>query len=173
MLPPRCCCRQRRRWSSAERPECPSSRWISRPPSLAARGSRPGYDRGPHRPWRRASRSRELLLFPGGTTMTRGLRLARLAMVVMLLGGVGGGAFGAALAQDGKLAVAKDDSIRSLLTRHIGKAVALRLDSGEEIVGTVALVGDRVVHLEKLSGREFYDAVVDLEEVAAVVVRVR
>jgi hypothetical protein len=93
--------------------------------------------------------------------------VACLALALALL------ALTAALAQDGKLAVAKDDTLRALLSRQIGKPVTLKLDSGDELGGVVALVGDRVVHLEKLSGKEFFDAVVDLDEVAAVVVRVR
>ena len=49
----------------------------------------------------------------------------------------------------------------------------LELDSGEEPGGTVRTVGDHVVHVEKVTGKEFYDAVVDLDEVAAVILRVR
>ena len=34
-------------------------------------------------------------------------------------------------------------------------------------------VGEHVVHVEKISGKEFFDAIVDLDEVAAVILRVR
>jgi len=35
------------------------------------------------------------------------------------------------------------------------------------------MVGDKVVHLTSLTGREFFDAVVSLDQIAAVVIRVR
>ena len=76
-------------------------------------------------------------------------------------------------AQEARLPVSAQDTPRTVLQRHIGKAVTLKLDSGDEIAGKVRLVGDRIVHLEELAGKEFYDAVVDLDEVAAVIVRAR
>jgi len=65
------------------------------------------------------------------------------------------------------------ETIRTVLSQRLAKPVTLQLDSGEELTGLVRSVGDRVVQLEKLAGREFYDAYVDLEEVAAVIVRAR
>lgn len=79
----------------------------------------------------------------------------------------------AIIAQDTKFSVSKDDTIRSVLSKQAGSKVILRLDSGEEMSGTVKLVGDKVVHLSELTGKEYYDAVIDLEEVAAVIVRAR
>ena len=76
------------------------------------------------------------------------------------------------LAQD-KLEVQKADTVKSLLERHVGKRVALVLTTGPELTGTVTAVGDQVVHLSQLGGREFFDAVVSLDRVNAVVVRVR
>ncbi len=79
----------------------------------------------------------------------------------------------AAMAQDGKLVVGQSDTIRSVLAAQVGKPVTLKLDSGEELTGTVRTVGEHVAHLEKLAGKDFFDAVVDVEEVAAVIVRAR
>ena len=47
------------------------------------------------------------------------------------------------------------------------------LTTGQELSGVVSSVGDKVVHLSELSGREFFDAAVSLEHIRAVVVRVR
>ena len=84
---------------------------------------------------------------------------------------------GAAVSQQEKkpaaLQVEKADSVRSVLARHVDKKVTLVLVQGTELTGTVKSVGDGVVHLSELSGREFYDAVVDLQKVSAVLVRVR
>ena len=76
-------------------------------------------------------------------------------------------------AQDAKLEVRDADSVKSVLERYMGKRVSLVLASGPELAGTVVKVSDRVVHLGELQGREFFDAVVSLDRVTAVLVRVR
>lgn len=79
-----------------------------------------------------------------------------------------------AIAQEpAKMAVAKNDTIRTVLEKHSGQRVTVKLDSGEELTGIVRSVGDKLVHLGELSGKEYFDAVIDHEEVAAVIVRVR
>lgn len=77
-----------------------------------------------------------------------------------------------ALAQAG-LQVDAGDKLRDVLSRQQGKSVKLRLAGGEELEGKVALVGKDVVHLSGLAGREFFDAVVDLDRVQAVIARAR
>ena len=78
-----------------------------------------------------------------------------------------------AYAQDGKLEVRSADTVKSVLERQVGKRVSVVLGTGTELSGVVSSVGDKVVHLSELSGREFFDAVVSLEHVRAVVLRVR
>lgn len=80
----------------------------------------------------------------------------------------------AAVAQDAKLQVQSGDTVKSVLQGQMGKRVSLVLVTGPgEMAGVVAMVGDRVVHLTGLTGREFFDAVVSLDQIAAVVIRVR
>jgi len=76
-------------------------------------------------------------------------------------------------AQDVKLEVKDGDSVKAVLERYVGKRVALVMTSGPDLTGTVVKVGERVVHLGELQGREFFDAAVSLDRVNAVVVRVR
>jgi hypothetical protein len=76
-------------------------------------------------------------------------------------------------AQEARLPVSTQDTVRTVLQRQMGKTVTLKLDSGDELTGKVRLVGDRIAHLEELAGKELFDAVVDLDEVAAVIVRAR
>ena len=76
-------------------------------------------------------------------------------------------------AQDAKLEVQGADTVKSVLARQVGKRVSLVLATGPELTGVVASVGDQVVHLTGLAGREFFDAVVSLDRVSAVVIRVR
>lgn len=76
-------------------------------------------------------------------------------------------------AQSAPVRVSEADTVRDVLERTVGKRATVQLDSGHELTGTVQAVGEHVVHLAELSGKEFYDAVIDLDEVAAVIVRAR
>jgi len=64
-------------------------------------------------------------------------------------------------------------TMKALLTDSIGKRVVLRLESSEEMEGTVTKVGEHLVHLSKLSKRDFFDAFVSIDRISAVIVRVR
>ena len=71
------------------------------------------------------------------------------------------------------LTVSGDDSIQTVLNVHKGKKVTVKLNSGEEMSGTVAEVTGKLVVLQELTGKEFYDAAISLDKVAAVIVRAR
>ena len=45
--------------------------------------------------------------------------------------------------------------------------------SGDEIEGTVTQVGKTLVHVSRISGKEYYDAVISIDKVSAVRMRVR
>jgi hypothetical protein len=79
----------------------------------------------------------------------------------------------ATLAQDARLDVREADTVRNVLERYVGKRVGLVMQSGPELTGVVVTVGQHVVHLGQLQGREFFDAAVSLDRINAVVVRAR
>jgi hypothetical protein len=64
-------------------------------------------------------------------------------------------------------------TMKAILTDSIGKRVVLRLESSEEIEGTVVVVGEHLVHISKLSKRDFFDAFVSIDRISAVIIRVR
>ena len=101
--------------------------------------------------------------------MTKRLLLPRLVLPLVLVLAL----ITAAVAEEAKMAIVNEDTIRTVLAKQVGKQVTLKLDSGEELGGVVRTVGEHVVHVEKIFGKEFFDAVVDLDEVAAVILRVR
>lgn len=70
-------------------------------------------------------------------------------------------------------AIKAGDTLPSVLESYQGKRVAVRLQSGDELTGKVRAVTKDVLHLGELTGREFFDAVIDLHKVSAVVVRTR
>ncbi len=63
--------------------------------------------------------------------------------------------------------------IAALLKARVGSPVQLMLRGGGDVGGTVVKVGSDAVHVGQLTGKDFYDAVVALDAIAAVVVRVR
>ncbi len=63
------------------------------------------------------------------------------------------------------------DTIASVLKRQIGERVELRLKSGEKLDGKVTAVGEKAAQISALTGQEFFDAVVVLDDISAVVIR--
>ena len=79
-----------------------------------------------------------------------------------------------AAGQEKKAMFEEQDSMASVLSRLEGKTVRIRLSGGgEEVVGKLEKVGKELAHRSHLSGREFFDAVVRIDHVAAVSVQVR
>ena len=77
------------------------------------------------------------------------------------------------LAKEGKYKLNKGSATKDILTEYVGKRVSLKLDTGEELEGTVTKVGDHLVHLAKLSKRDFYDALIRIDKISAIIIRVR
>jgi hypothetical protein len=72
-----------------------------------------------------------------------------------------------------ELKVGASDTVQSVLAAQKGARATVRLRSGQELTGIVREVNARVAHLGALSGREFFDAVVPLEAVDAVLIRTK
>ena len=71
------------------------------------------------------------------------------------------------------LDVKPGDSVESVLAAQKGKRVTLKTRSGQEITGTVKMVSPKLVQVSQVAGKEFFDAVVPLEAVEAVLVRTK
>lgn len=65
------------------------------------------------------------------------------------------------------------DSLQANLARQVGTKVELILSNGQSLKGTVKHVGIHAVHLNALEGREFFDALVRLDQIQAVVIRAK
>lgn len=72
-----------------------------------------------------------------------------------------------------ELAIKSGDTTQSLLASYKGKVVTLRLTDGDEMTGKVRFVSKELVQLEELSGRDYYDGVVDVRNITAVIVKVK
>jgi len=64
-------------------------------------------------------------------------------------------------------------SLADNLKLFVGKKVYLTLDSGVVMAGVVKEVGDHLVHLEKLDGKEYFDALIRVESINAMDSRFR
>jgi hypothetical protein len=78
-----------------------------------------------------------------------------------------------ARAEEIKTAMNDLTTIKTILAQHAGKRVAVRTDDGETLDGTVAKVTEQLVYIEKLVGKEFFDAVVRIDRINSVTFRVK
>ncbi len=63
--------------------------------------------------------------------------------------------------------------LKDNLNTFMGKDVYVHLRSGKTIQGYVRSVGDHFLHLERLAGRDFYDALVRMDDISAIEARFR
>lgn len=72
-----------------------------------------------------------------------------------------------------KYQIRATDNLRIVLEQEIDMPVRLHLKSGTEIGGIVTKVGNGVVQISELNGQEVYDAVVNIDDISAVLMKVR
>ncbi len=65
------------------------------------------------------------------------------------------------------------DSIRLHLDKFVGDRVTVNLIGGGELQGVVSKVGTTTLYITELTGKEFFDAVVRLDHISAVTVKMR
>ncbi len=79
-----------------------------------------------------------------------------------------------AFAEEKKYELNTSSDIRDVLRENIGKKIVyIKLGSGAELSGWVVKVGDHLVHIAKIPGVDFYDAVVRIDRISAVIFKVR
>lgn len=78
---------------------------------------------------------------------------------------------GNALAQP--VGVSPSDTPQSFVAAYKGKRITVRLRSGQELSGLVRDVSGQLLVLGEVAGREFFDAVVPMSSIEAVLVRTR
>jgi len=76
-------------------------------------------------------------------------------------------------AEDQVIDLNSPEAIRQTLEQQAGKRVKFKLVSGQDLEGKVSKVGLHAVVITELSGMEFFDATVRVDQIASVIVRVR
>lgn len=102
--------------------------------------------------------------------------ISRITASLLLAAGLASAGFivpQAAQAEAPNFVLSGNTWIKDNLAKAVNTRITLRLIAGEEITGTVVAVGDDAVHLTSITGRDFYDAVISLEMISAVIVNVR
>ncbi|MEJ2170825.1 MAG: hypothetical protein P8X90_35485 [Desulfobacterales bacterium] len=64
-------------------------------------------------------------------------------------------------------------SLADNLKMYVGKNIIVHLKSGKSFQGFVKAVGTNTVHLEKLTGKDFYDALIRIDQIAAIEAKFR
>jgi hypothetical protein len=59
------------------------------------------------------------------------------------------------------------------LKAYVGRDIIVHLESGDTLQGYVKSVHDDLLHLEKLAGRDFYDALIRIDDISALEVKFR
>ncbi|MGH7231479.1 MAG: hypothetical protein ACREJU_09000 [Nitrospiraceae bacterium] len=76
-------------------------------------------------------------------------------------------------AEEAHFDLSAPDSIKQALEHEVGKRVRMKLVSGQDLDGKIIKVGSQAVHLAELTGMDFFDAVIRLDQVGAVIIKVR
>jgi hypothetical protein len=79
----------------------------------------------------------------------------------------------ASAAQGQEVKITANDTTQSIIGAQKSKRVTVRLRGGQELTGVVRDANAKLVVLGAVSGREFFDAVVPLEAVEAVLIRTK
>jgi hypothetical protein len=73
---------------------------------------------------------------------------------------------------DNKIGFDNSDTVADVLSRQVGQRVEVRLKCGGAVDGIIEVVGDKMVLLSRLAGREVvFQAVVVLDDITTVVIR--
>ena len=59
-------------------------------------------------------------------------------------------------------------SLNDNLKALIGKRVSVTCASGKTVAGVVKKVGNHLVHIEKLSGKEYFDALIRIDTISGI-----
>jgi len=106
------------------------------------------------------------------TRLTRSRRLSPMLTAVMLCLPIAASAGPNLVAVEGA-SYNTSASMADNLNTFTGKRVTLTLSSGASLSGTLKSVGNHLVHIEKMSGKEFFDALVRIEDIDAMEARFR
>jgi len=72
-----------------------------------------------------------------------------------------------------ELSIKSGDSIQKVLEDYKGKRITVRMNGNDELTGKVRAVTKDLLHLGELTGRDFFDAIIEISRISVVIVRVK
>ena len=72
-----------------------------------------------------------------------------------------------------KIELQQSYGIKEVLIKYTGKRVSVTLDSGAVFEGILTKVGDHLVHISRLRGKEYFDAMIRVDKISSVVIRAK
>jgi len=67
----------------------------------------------------------------------------------------------------------KENALKTNLLQFKGKTIEIHLKSGGQLVGKLSEVGTQSILLKELRGKEYYDALIVTDDIAAVIFKAR
>lgn len=61
----------------------------------------------------------------------------------------------------------------SVLQSDDNRTITLNLDSGKSFTGVISTINKNIIHLKKLQGMEYYDAVITINSIESIVLRTK
>lgn len=72
-----------------------------------------------------------------------------------------------------EISIKSGDTVQKVLEEYKGKRVTVRMQGSDELTGKVRMVTKELLHLGELTGREYFDAVIEINRISVVIVRVK
>ena len=73
----------------------------------------------------------------------------------------------------GKIELRQSYGIKEVLNEYTGKRVSVTLNSGAVFAGILTKVGDHLIHISRLRGKEYFDAMIRIDKISSVVIRAK
>jgi hypothetical protein len=67
----------------------------------------------------------------------------------------------------------RENALKTNLQQFKGKTIEIHLKSGGQLVGKLSEVGTQSILLKELRGKEYYDALIVIDDIAAVIFKAR
>ena len=78
-----------------------------------------------------------------------------------------------AFSEESSFQFGKDNSLQTNLLQFKGKTIEIQFKSGGQLAGKLSEVGTQSILLKELRGKEYYDALIVIDDIASVIFKAR
>ena len=102
---------------------------------------------------------------PGGKVRVIALLIVMSVMISMIAT--------TAFSEENVFQFSEDKSLQTSLLQFKGKTIEIQLKSGGQLTGKLSEVGTQSILLKELRGKEYYDALIVIDDITAVIFKAR